>query len=197
MGRRKKILTPEEILERKLRWWGPDRNARRRERYQQDNEYRQQSIKQVRDHYRQSRTAAGLDVRSDDCEENISKLAEIGAVRDIINACQSRTLLTFTIEEAAIAFGRNQQVMYRWLKSGLLPPPVLTARNNRNRLQSVYVECELREMLDVFSAHQKLSQYYRSYHVETQNSMFAKVDAAREELEIFRLFRSNTEEAHG
>lgn len=184
MGRHKKSLSPEEIMERKLRWWGPDRNARRREKYQQDKEYRQRTIRQVRDSYRKNRTAEGSAVRSDSCEENISKLAEIGEVRDVVIADQSRRMLTFTVEQAAVAFGRNQQVLYRWFKSGLLPHPIIAVRNRRNRLQWVYVEAEMREMLVVFSAHQKLSQYYRSYHAETRSSIFAKVEAVREELDM-------------
>lgn len=184
MGRKRKILTPEEQEERKQRWWGADRNARRRERYQQDKQYREKTIQQVREGYRRNRAEDGLDVREDDCIESLPKLPQIGQIREVrITDEQTVRLLTFTVDEVAVALTRNQQVLYRWIKADLLPPPAFEARNFRNRWQAVYTVPEVRAMIEVFSEHQKLSQYYRSYHEETRAKFFSAVLAARDKVQ--------------
>jgi hypothetical protein len=84
------------------------------------------------------------------------------------------------MDEVAVALCRNQQVLYRWVKADLLPPPGFEALNFRNRWQDVYTVPEVRAMIEVFSEHQKTSQYYRTYHEQTREKFFAAVFAARE-----------------
>lgn len=114
MGRRRLDLTPEQKEERKRRWWGAERNARRRDRYQQDKQYREKTIQQVREGYRKARSEIGLAVRSGNCLDNIHKLDEIGQMRKVQRGAAHPTLmLTFTIAEIAVALSRNPQVLYR------------------------------------------------------------------------------------
>jgi len=183
MGRNKKVLTPEEIADRKTRWWGEERNARRRERYQKDESYRQQTIQAVRSRYRVVREERGVEVRDDDAAENLAKLRIIGQVRDVsVGEDRSVRMLTFTMDELARAVDRNPQVIYRWRGGDLIPAPIFTGRNMRNRWQPIYVVQEVRAMVAVFSQHQKQSQYYRLVHTSTRERMFEAVRLAREEV---------------
>lgn len=175
------MRTPEQIAERKARWWGAERNAGRRARYRADSEYRDNAIRQVRASYSRSREAAGLPVRQDDCRENLPLLADIGQVRLVRGVGGNDTRgLCLTTDEMAKALGRNTQVVYRWITEGMLPGPVLVALNGRNRWQAVYNETEVRALLQVFGEHQQRSQYYKQFHVETRDRLFAAVQSARD-----------------
>jgi hypothetical protein len=182
MGRKKKVLTPEELDARKKRWWGPERNARRRERYHQDTLFREKTIQTVRDKYRKTRAEEGLPVRQDDCRSNLDRLRMIGQVRELrVDAQRTVRALTFTVDEFGEALTRNAQVLYRWISADMLPGPVFEARNHRNRWQSVYTVQEVRAMIEVFGSHQEQSQYYRSFHTETRDKLFAASEVARAE----------------
>lgn len=180
MGRRKIELTPEQIAERKQRWWGPEHNARRREKYSSDPEYRHKTIQGVRARYLKDRESQGAEVRRDNCLDNLAALPTLGQIRELKNHEGGTTLaLTFTKEEMAAALSRHPQVFYRWLQADLLPAPAHEARNPRNRWQAIYTEPEVQAVLQVFGAHQQVSQYYRVHHSDTRTRMFDAVMAAR------------------
>lgn len=180
MGRKKRVLTEAEVEERKQRWWGPERNARRRERYQKDGSYREKAIQQVRESYRRARLNEGLEVREDDCRKNIGLLPQIGQVREVRIDDERRVRrLTFTLDELAQAMCRNTQVVYRWIMTDMLPAPMFEARNQRNRWQSIYLEDEVLAILNVFGKHQETSQYYRAFHTDTKVAVLAAVDDVR------------------
>lgn len=180
MGRPKAELTPEQIAERKQRWWGEERNARRRARYHEDAEYREKTIKAVKTRYRVVRQEQGVEVRDDDASENLAELRMIGQEREV-RLREDRIVqeLTFTVEEIAKAVDRNPQVIYRWLQNGMLPKAVYEGRNMRNRWHTLYTVHEARAIMMVFSAHQCRSQYYREVHTDTRDRMFEAVRAAR------------------
>lgn len=189
MKRRKQPLTSEEIEKRKQLWWGPTRNARRRERYASDQAYREKAIKQVRETYRRTREAEGASVRQEDCRENLPKLFELGRVRTIRVSGQqvkdnAPKKLTFTLEELAKTLGRNTQVLYRWLSDDMIPAPLYEALNERNRWQGVYTEDEVTAIVQIFGKHQEISQYYRTFHENTRNSIHSAVKKLRNSQQI-------------
>jgi hypothetical protein len=180
MSRQKTELTAEQTEERKQRWWGPERNARRRARYRQDRIFREKTIQTVRDKYRKAREDAGAAVRQDDCRTNLGRLHLIGQLRELHAGGQpAAQALTFTVDELGEALTRNAQVLYRWISSDMFPAPTSQALNTRNRWQAVYTEAEARALLGVFGEHQMRSQYYRAFHTETRNRLCAAVVAAR------------------
>lgn len=179
MGRAKKELTPEELEARKLRYWGPERNAQRRERYRQSKEYREKAIQLGRETYRKVREAQGLQVRLEDCREQLPRLGEIGVTRAVLSPDGPVPLLTFSVDELAVALSRNPQVLYRWMAAGMLPRPVVRAVNDRKRVNAVFLEAEVRALMEVFGEHQTKSAYYRSYHEETRDKIAEAVSRVR------------------
>lgn len=176
----KKALTPAELEARKQRWWGAERNERRRQRYQNDPEYRERQILQVRESYRRKRETEGLDVREGDCRENLPLLKYMGQTRDVRVSVQTTApLLTFTFDELGKAFGRNPQVLYRWLRTDLFPAPLYMARNERNRWQAVYTEAEVKALINEFGFHQQTSQYYSAFHADTRERLFTAAENVR------------------
>jgi hypothetical protein len=51
-------------------------------------------------------------------------------------------------------------------------------------MQAVYTSDEARAIMEVFGAHQEVSLYFRTSHVETIKRIHAAVDAARRKLGV-------------
>jgi hypothetical protein len=196
MGRRKQVLSETEIEERKQRWWGEARNARRRERYAKDPAYRERAIQQVRESYRKSREDAGLPLREEDCRNNLDRLAEFGMLREVkIDEEHTMRMLTFFTKELAKALDRNPAVVQRWINSGLIPPPVIIGKSHTNRWYPLYTVTEVRAIMAVFGEHQQTSQYFRTYHTETREKMHAAVREARKAVVRGQPYERTTSEA--
>lgn len=178
-------MTDNITDEQKRRYWGPERNAERRKRYQEDASYRDDVRKQVRDSYVRSRIVQGLTVRDGDCRESIELLPDIGVERVVeLSTGEDVDMLTFTTQELAKAFDRSQQVVYRWFRAELFPRPVVLARTPTNHAQPVYTHDEVAAFMEVFGQHQEDSQYYRKYHTETRDKLFATAKRIRNTLRV-------------
>jgi hypothetical protein len=182
MGRRKVELSEAELAERKRRYWGEDFNRRRQERYAQDAEYRAKARAQTRETYLREQAKLGRVVEWDDCRENLGNLGAFGIVRDVAIQGVQVPMLTFTAEEMSNALKRNIQVLYRWIKTSMFPKAEVMARYKNNRLQAVYTEPEVRALLAVFGEHMASSQYYKTFHTETRDRLFAVAQEQREKL---------------
>lgn len=178
MGRKRKELTPAELEERKQRWWGEERNARRRLRYREDAEYRALTIQQVRLSYHEkcARTSKKGRISSQPVRSDLLK--QIGQKR-LLQGGKQNFVFTFTIEEVASVLERDAQVIYRWLKSGLLPSPECRALNERNRWQNVYTLGEILCMRDVLACHFQRSVYFKAHHTDTQERLSRAFAAER------------------
>ena len=180
MGRKKMVLSLLETVERKERYWGAARNAKRREAYRTDPEYRASVQQQVKESYRKSRMEKGYDVRNHDCRENITNLNKIGQKRFVTETTgETHEMLTLTPEEMARAFDRNSQVIYRWLSTNLFPPPGLMSYSHEKETTEegddrflVYGEQEAKALMHVFGKHQETSQYYRLVHTQLTKDLF-------------------------
>jgi hypothetical protein len=172
MARKRVVLTPAQIEERKRLYWGPERNAERRRRYREDPAYRAAVQQQVKESYRRARLEAGLPVRDADCRQNIDDLDNIGTERPLrLTNGETVDALTFTTEEMAKALGRNQQVLYRWYAADMFPRPAVLAETPTNRNQPVYTHDEAVALMQVFGQHQEESQYYRRHHDATARQL--------------------------
>lgn len=191
MGRRQVELTEEQLKDQKERWFGEERNSRRRAAYANRPEVRTNLIAASRRSYRAKREADGASVRQDeDCRDRLPELASYGQMRDVTLDGKIVMVRTFRAEEFAQVVGRSLNVVYRWFSRGLAPKPVLRCghayRDERGRIMPamVYVAAEVEAMVQVFGEHQKTSQYFRDVHTETQDRMRAAVDEVRRELGI-------------
>jgi hypothetical protein len=184
MGRKRVVHSPEELEQRRDRYWGDVRNDRRRARYHSDPQYRSAVRQQTRETYRRLREAAGSQVRDDDCSVNIAKLDEIGTARLVHNHRGEPVypLTTLTVEEMATALNRNQQVLYRWFSNDMFPRPTVRADTHNKRHQMVYTASEAKAAMREFAKHQQISQYYRERHRETRDRIFDAVFAVRSDL---------------
>lgn len=171
-------------IDKREQYWGEERNRRRRQRYRTDSDYRKQVRQQTRATYRHLRQAQGKQVRDDDCSANLAVLESIGDYRDVRtkNGEDRVNHLTFTVEELAKVFNRNQQVLYRWFSAGMFPRPTAVAETPHNRNQPVFLAEEVEAAAREFAEHQKDSQYYRERHTKTRDNIFNAVNAARAEL---------------
>jgi gamma-glutamylcyclotransferase (GGCT)/AIG2-like uncharacterized protein YtfP len=162
-GRKRVTPTPAETAERKRRWWGPERNERRRQRYATDESYRQAAIAQVASSYRKKREATGRSPQRRDTQKHLAEI-ETFASRRFMSGASEQAALTLTVEELARFLDRHPQVVRRWISKGLIPPPVATALNSRNRLQRVYTLREAAVIGEAIADHESRSSYLRCDH---------------------------------
>ena len=167
---------------KKDRYWGEERNARRRQRYQDDPTYRAEVLQRARQTQFDTRRAAGFEVsEGEDCRRNLPMLEASAQTRDIEqNGVARGSAKTVTTDELAQALNRDLQVLYRWMAKGMLPRPAFEARNARNRLQAVFTLAEAREIVTVFGEHQETSLYFRSTHIDTIRRINQAVAQARQ-----------------
>jgi hypothetical protein len=178
MGATKTALTESK----KDQYWGEERNARRRQRYQEDPAYRQGVLQRARQAQFGTRRAAGFEVsEGEDCRRNIPMLDAAAQTRDIEqDGVALGSAKAVTVDELAQALNRDPQVLYRWMGKGMLPRPVFEARNGRNRLQAVFTLAEARAIVTVFGEHQETSLYFRSTHTGTIHRINQAVALARQ-----------------
>ena len=172
--------------EKEAKWWR-ERNARRREQYQTDKEYRKNRQEKSREWWRQNNSVG--DGKS--CLENQDKLYSIGEIRTVyFPDGDSYWLLCFTLEELADALGGYaKQVMYRWCSQGQLPHPVYQADayvNSFGRKRfptkvNVFLEDEVRAIMEVLGPHQKVYRQYRTSHTSVISAIQDAVDKVRED----------------
>lgn len=178
MGRKKIVLSTEELAERKKRYWGEERNARRRQAYATDPQRRANLQQAARLAYRQQQEAEGQSVQFEDCRQNIPNLPQIGQVRVVrFPDGASLTTLSLTLEEFGLAIGRETKVVYRWLREGMFPRPALVSKIG-TRDQGVFSAIEATALLEAFAVHQQDYHYYRIEHVETTERLFAAAEKA-------------------
>jgi hypothetical protein len=166
------------------RWWGPDRNTRRRNRYADDPEYRKQAVQATRDSYRRRHPRAGGKLEGQtDCRSNLAKLSEIGQVRRVVlPSGLTKRILTFTPEEVANVVMRNVHVIYRWWTKELLPTPVLKLYGGPARCgvrNKLYTKNEMIALCKAFGPHQAQTPYYRMDHTEVRERIFEEIAAVR------------------
>lgn len=189
MGRKKKMLTPEQIDERKKKWWGEERNARRRERYRSDPAYRQKAIQQSRKKFEDR------DVNEDaqHLTQVRDKIASYGQVREVsLPDGTVRQMLVLTSDELATVLGRTPNMLFRWRSSGKVPYGILQTRVGKTNAQAYSVP-EVAAMVDVLKDHFTERYYYHDSHTETIQRLFTQVINTRRSMGIHGGSTSQTE----
>lgn len=176
MGRHKMTRDPNTVLEQRRRWWNAY-TQRRMIRRETDPEYREQIVEQARARYREEHN-----VQLKDCRENLGALDQIGTVRTVTTPSgETMEMLTFDAAELAEALGDyNPQIMYRWQQKGQLPRPVVRMFPPRNQKGFVYLEDEVRAIMENLGAHQCRFAYFRVSDKETIENIHNAVADVRE-----------------
>jgi len=165
--------------------WHDQRNARRRERYDKDPEYRAGVVTRSRRTYR-NKSDAGLP--DDPRKQDITKLGKVRSV-DLPGGGE---MLCFTKGEMAKLFDRTVKLFYMWVSSGRFPDAVTVAtdypavRNYSTKKDvpipqkvAVYTLPEAQAAMRILGLHLSQVHYFRSDH----NSVIA---ALRQEIEDAR-----------
>jgi hypothetical protein len=183
-GRKPLNLTPEQKAERKQRWWGPERNLRRRARYRHDPEYREQVLGYVR---RQTNNPTIGTIKPPtevtDLRRVMLELPNIGVVRTVIVGDRTIRMLTFNRQEMAIIMSKSANTLGRWIKEGLFPAPksrAITSAPGPCRLQ-VYTAPEVRAMLQVILTYHDTDVDYRPSSDKLTNELFGAYEVAHQD----------------
>lgn len=151
-----------------------ERNALRRKRYAEDPEVRQRAIESTRETYR---VANGGLIDPTTCLGNLEDLEKFGTKRRLAGGKKSRT--TFSIGELARAMNRRPEVVYRWVRSNMLPHPNLRLEEPLARTHwFVYSLDQARGMVEVMGKHQERTPYYRKDHDGTRHHLFKRFTQA-------------------
>lgn len=184
------MLTDEQRAEQKRRWYEA-RDARRRIRYSEDPEYRDQRRAASREDFRKRNNVDPSDFR--DCRKNYDHLDDFGKLRVIAIGDELEEHLTFNVAEVAQALGNyNKTIIRRWISKDMMPPPVLMAtdvtgsfgRETGTSEVQVYLEDEVKAMIEVLGPHQSQYRYYRADHRDTVDLLYDAIGVVRNELGI-------------
>lgn len=157
------------------------RNERRRIRYAQDQEYREQVRQQSRQTYEK---LEGKDLSSVAAEvaERLAGLDKLASVRPVfVEKTPVGEHACLTEAEMAVVVGRNPQIFQRMVADGRWPKPLYSARNYRSKV-GVFLLEEARVLIEVFLEHLKTSLHYYQSHTDTRNALQAALDRLREEI---------------
>lgn len=84
--------------------------------------------------------------------------------------------MCFTIPEAAEALGRTQLTLKRWIRDGILPPPIYKDSTYGYMHYSVG---ELQTVAKILASHERVYDYLRREHEETINRLWQAVEGHR------------------
>lgn len=151
--------------ERKQKYWGEERNARRREQYATDPE-RAEAIRQQR---RESYARRTGKVPAKTCLGNVGKVPSAGTVM-AVHVGKGPFVIgrVFTQTDVAEMLDRQPQVIYRWHQREIFPSPVLfDDKGNR-----YYADVEVIDFIKIMGEHQKETPHYRQDHTDVRDMLF-------------------------
>lgn len=160
----------------------PDRNARRRELYAKNPEYRAKAVQRSRQGYRE---ANGGILRHINCAPNIKTAASFGTHREygpvsIGNRPGHKGYvsgISFSMEELGkVLGGYNVQNIHRWYRNGQLPRPTMTSAN-----VSVYSLDEVLAIMPILAQHQAERAYFLKRHTDTVQKIADAIRAVRQQ----------------
>lgn len=155
---RPRIYTHEQRAAKEREWMAAS-NETRRNQYRKEPAYRDKTMKAAREHYREN---SAQDVKG--CAENLDKLDTMGTVRRVQLGAQCVNIVSFTIDELAIAIGGYHPVVVRrWIRDGMFPEPAFREQKEipqRGAKAHVYTLNQVRAFVTAFAEQQKEKQNF-------------------------------------
>jgi hypothetical protein len=148
--------------------------ARRRLKYHTDPVHRAQVQRWARESMRRKRGT-----KAKDCRENLPMLHDLGSRRVCTIADEPHIRMSFTITETAEALMVSANRLRIWIKTGLVPGPVVDADLGNGQRVVVYVLEEVRAMMQVIGEHRAHMTHYMARHTETTARVQAKLKRVR------------------
>lgn len=152
------------------------RNQKRRAEYRQDESYRTTCIEVSRENYRRENNVV---LKS--CLPNLSKLASFGQIRQVHLGDKDVAVRCYSIKELASVLGYSATILYRWHAKGLIPFPIYLGTGPAITVK-VFLQEEVRAIVEIIGEHQKEFCYYRKSDVAVTQKLFEACDAVRKQV---------------
>lgn len=174
-------LTPQQ----KNKYYGEDRNRRRRERYAQDNEYRSKVLNGNRDSY-YSRT--GREARAIPTRKSLKRFVVSKNVRRLTKGPLLGDLRVIRRLDLVGCLHISTTTISRWVREGLFPDAELYEylREDDGSIKTLtrnghYTEEEAAALLQVYAEHVRNHGRYTPEHVETKDKFFSAIQEIRKD----------------
>ena len=146
------------------------RNRRRQKLYATDPGYASRAKKAARDTYRKDHPLPGSRLGYG--------LLSRGQQKEVIagDMDHPQVVEAYTIPEAAVALGRSELCVKRWIANGIIPPPLLvdTVRSYRH-----YSVGELRIIAEALYQHEQEFRYLSASHTRTITEIWQRLQGYR------------------
>lgn len=175
MGRPKKVLTEAEKEAQKARWFGSERNERRRQKYLEDKDFREKEKARARVVSREPGPPS-----ADNPLTNITRLSSFGTMREVVTpAGETRSMVCMTTQELAKVLFRTVHILYRWRQQGKWPKSVLVTKVEGGTGTDVYSVPEVKAMVRVIGEHLTKTPYFHNTHTDTAKALSEAAEAVR------------------
>jgi hypothetical protein len=139
---------------------------------------------------RYSRNLRGVTLTS--CLDKLDSLPSMGRTRVVsIDGVISAPKICFTTPELGAIVGVDHQTVRRWRTTGMLPKPVARGAvayptkgftSTYESFQDVYLLEEVRAIVEVLGAHQRIVKFYRITDTDVTARLFEAVEQTRSKL---------------
>lgn len=145
--------------------------------YQNDPKFRKTIQAENRKRYRQK-----VNKELSSCLRSLDFYTTLAShERVILPNGEQREWPVFNLPVTAQVLQRYYQTVWRWVRDGTLPAPVLKTTDRRD---GVYHSDEVRVMIEILGKHEKKFAYYRRDHAETRAELFSAIRKVRKKLGV-------------
>lgn len=153
----------------------------RKLRYRLDNDFRDRTKKSSRDNYRRR---SGVKFTS--CAYSLEFLDQLGK-KEVVKYPDGVTegAHVLYLVDTSRALQKLYQTVFRWVSTGMIPRPLLTAKFEHAKPNRVYHINEIRVLVEEIGKHEEQYSYYRKDHAEVRERIEQRFSEVRKALGHF------------